>query len=294
MDLKQLRSFIAVANTLNFGRAARQLHLSQSALSIQIQNLEAHLGVPLLERNRRTVRLTAAGESILADSEQLLQQIADMELRAARIGSGEVGHLRIAFVASATMQVIPAIVLAFQRQYPGVSLELKNIPTVQQIDALKSGNIDVGFVRLPLAVEGLSIELIHREPFAMVLPKTHRLASDKTLSVRQLAGEPFIAYGRRWAPSFYEHWTAICRKAGFIPNIVQETAEMETALVLIAAGLGVGILPEGITKRGRSMVKIKPLEGEKVISEIGVAVLTRRTTPLLQRFVTLCKEVGFH
>lgn len=292
MDIRQLRSFIAVANTLNFGRAARQLHLSPSALSIQIQNLEEHLGTSLLERNRRTVRLTAAGESVLADSEQLLQLIADIELRAARIGSGEVGHLRIGFVASATAQLIPAITLSFRKLYPGVSLDLKNIPTVQQIDALKSGNIDVGFVRMPLAVEGISIESVHREPFAIVLPKAHPLASEKALAIRQLAGEPFIAYGRKWAPAFYDHWTQICRKAGFIPNVVQEAAEMETVLVLVAAGLGVAILPEGITRRSRSVVKIKPLATEKIVSEIGVAVPMGRTTPLLQRFVMVAKQIG--
>lgn len=292
MDLKQLRSFIAVANTLNFGRAARQLHLSQSALSIQIQNLEAHLGVPLLERNRRTVRLTAAGESVLADSEALLQQVADIELRAARIGSGEVGHLRVGFVASATLELIPAIVLAFRKLYPGVSLELKNIPTTQQVEALKSGSLDVGFVRLPLSVEGLSITSVHREPFAMVLAKSNPLATEKALTVRHLAGQPFIAYGRKWAPGFYDHWMQICRKAGFTPNVVQEAAEMETAMVLVAAGLGVALLPEGITRRSRSILKVKPLSGEKVVSEIGVAVRADRTTPLLGRFVDVAKQIG--
>ncbi len=292
MDIKQLRSFIAVANTLNFGRAARQLYLSQSALSIQIQNLETHLGVPLFERNRRSVRLTAAGEAVLADSEELLQRIADIELRAGKIGSGEVGHLRIGFVASATEPMIPAIVLAFRKLYPGVNLDLKNMPTVQQIDALKTGSIDVGFVRLPVSADGLSIESIHREPFAMVLPKTHSLASEKALTVRQLAGEPFIAYGRKWAPSFYDHWTAICRNAGFIPNVVQEVAEMETALLLVAAGLGVAILPEGIARRSLSGLKVKPLTTEKAISEIGVAVQTSRATLLLQRFIKVAKQVG--
>jgi len=292
MDLKQLRSFIAVANTLNFGRAARQLHLSQSALSIQIQNLEAHLGVPLLERNRRTVRLTAAGESVLSDSEALLQQVADIELRAARIGSGEVGHLRVGFVASATLELIPAIVLAFRKLYPGVSLELKNIPTTQQVEALKSGSLDVGFVRLPLSVEGLSITSVHREPFAMVLAKGNPLATEKALTVRHLAGQPFIAYGRKWAPGFYDHWMQICRKAGFTPNVVQEAAEMETAMVLVAAGLGVALLPEGITRRSRSILKVKPLSGEKVVSEIGVAVRADRTTPLLGRFVDVAKQIG--
>ncbi len=292
MDLKQLRSFIIVAKTLNFGRAARQLYLSQSALSIQIQHLETHFGVPLFVRNRRSVRLTAAGEAILADSEELLQRIADIELRAGKIGSGDVGHLRIGFVASATAQVIPAIVLAFRKLYPGVDLELKNMPTVQQIETLKTGSIDVGFLRLPVSVDGLSIEAIHRERFAVVLSKAHPLASAKTLTVRELAAEPFVAYGRKWAPSFYDHWVAICRRAGFAPNVVQEVAEMDTALVLVAAGIGVAILPEGIARRSRSGVKVKPLTRERSVSEIGVAVQTNRTTPLLQRFVKVSKQVG--
>ena len=292
MDIKHLRSFIAVANTLNFGRAAKQLYLSQSALSIQIQNMEIHLGVPLFVRNRRSVRLTAAGEAILADGEELLQRIADIELRAAKIGTGEIGHLRIGFVASATAQVIPSIVLAFRKLYPGVDLELKNMPTVQQIETLKTGSIDVGFVRLPVSAEGVSIGMIHREPFAMVLSKAHPLAAAKTLTVRQLAEEPFVAYGRKWAPSFYDHWTAICRRAGFSPNVVQEVAEMDTALVLVAAGIGVAILPEGIARRSRSGVKVKPLTRERSVSEIGVAVQTNRTTPLLQRFVEVSRQVG--
>ena len=292
MDLKQLRSFIAVAHTLNFSRAARQLYLSQSALSIQIQNLETHLGVPLFSRNRRSVHLTAAEEAVLADSEELLQRIADIELRAARVGSGEVGHLRVGFVASATAQVIPAIVLAFRKLYPGVALELKNLPTVQQIERLNSGSIDVGFVRMPASADGIAIESIHREPFAIVLPKAHPLATSKTLSVRQLAGEPFVAYGRKWAASFYDHWTAICRRAGFSPDVVQEVAEMDTALVLVAAGMGVAILPEGIARRSRSGLKVKPLVREKAVSEIGVAVQTNRSTPLLQRFVEVSKRAG--
>ena len=168
------------------------------------------------------------------------------------------------------------------------------MPTVQQIDALKSGSIDVGFVRLPLSVDGVLIEAIHRESFAAALPKNHPLASNKPFTLRQLAGEQFIAYGRKWAPAFYEHWTQICREAGFIPHVVQEAAEMETALVLIAAGLGVGIFPEGIARRSRSILSVKPLPNEKITSEIGVAVRMSRTTPLVERLVAVSKQIGLH
>jgi LysR family transcriptional regulator, benzoate and cis,cis-muconate-responsive activator of ben and cat genes len=261
-------------------------------LSTQIQALEAHLGARLFERNKRTVRLTAAGASLLADAEYLFEQIADMELRVARISSGEIGHLRIGFVASATLELIPAIATAFRKQYPGVTLEIRNMPTVQQVDALRTGIIDAGFVRMPLKEEGLSLDLVHREPFAIVVSKSHPLARLKSLSAAQLSGLPFVTYGRRWAPTFYNHWTEICRKAGFSPTIVQETGEMETALMLVAAGLGVAILPEGTTRRNRKIVAVTVLNRETIRSEIGIATIQNKQTPLLQHLIATAKKIG--
>lgn len=294
MELKHLRSFVKVANLLSFSRAAQQLHLSQPALSAQIKALEDDLGVKLLERNRRMVRLTPAGETLLADAAELLQQIAKTEQRVSRISSGDAGHLRIGFVASATAEIVPAIVLAFRKRYPDVSLELKNMPTVQQVDALRSGAIDAGFVRMPLEEDGLAVSVVHREPFAIVLSKNHVLAREKDLSVRQLAQEPFVAYGRRWAPSFYESWTGICRRAGFSPSVVQETGEMDTALALVAAGLGVAILPEGMAKRHRRVFRIKTLGRDKTKSEIGIATLQDGKTPLLEHLIATARKLALH
>jgi LysR family transcriptional regulator, benzoate and cis,cis-muconate-responsive activator of ben and cat genes len=281
LEIKHVQSFIAVANLLSFSRAALKLHLSQPALSAQIKALEADLGVLLLERNRRTVKLTPAGELLLHDAELLLQQITGIERRVVRMAAGEIGHLRIGFVASATLELVPAIALAFRKQYPRVSLELKNMPTVQQLEALRAGAIDAGFVRMPLTAQDLSVDLVHREPFAIVLSKSHPLARKKDLSVRDLAQEPFIAYGRKWAPAYYDNWTEICRRAGFTPTVIQETAEMATALALVAAGLGVAILPQGITNRSRRVLKIKVLNREKIHSEIGLAIPHANRTPLL-------------
>jgi DNA-binding transcriptional LysR family regulator len=289
LEIKHLKSFIAVANLLSFSRAALKLHLSQPALSAQIKALEAHLGVLLLERNRRTVKLTPAGQLLLHDAELLLQQIADTERRVARMAAGEIGHLRIGFVASATLELVPAIALAFRKQYPRVSLELKNLPTVQQLEALRAGTIDAGFVRMPLTAQDLSVDLVHREPFALVLSRSHPLARKEDLSVKDVAHEPFIAYGRKWAPDYYDNWTEICRRAGFIPTVIQETAEMATALALVAAGLGVAILPQGITTRNRGVLKIKVLNREKLYSEIGIAIPHANRTPLLRHLLATAK-----
>ncbi len=246
----------------------------------------------LFTRTRRKVTLTPAGSAFQVDADALLQQIAEMELRVRRISLGDVGNLRIGFVASAMPGLVPAMVLAFRKQYPGVSLELKNIPTVQQVEGLRSGTIDVGFVRLPLPETDLSVSLVHREPFAMVLSKIHPLAKKKDWGLDDLAGEPFITYGERWAPAFYQRWTGICRAAGFTPNVVQETGEMDTAIALVAAGLGVAILPEGVTRRNRRILAIKVLTREKVQSEIGIAVLADRQTPLVKHLIAVAKHVG--
>ena len=266
--------------------------MSQPALSTQIKALETQLGAPLFLRTRRTVSLTPVGQSFLADAELLVQQIADIELRVKRISSGEFGHLRIGFVVSATPGLVPAVTVAFRKHYPGVSFDLKNMPTVQQVEALRNGTLDAGFIRLPLQEPDLSITPVDREHFAVVAAKSHPLARKRDLAVRDLAGEPFIAYGERWAPAFYQSWTGICRAAGFTPNVIQETGEMDTAIALVAAGLGVAIVPEGVARRNRVVVAVKVLLREKVRSEIGIAVVASRQTPLLKRLVSVARQVG--
>jgi LysR family transcriptional regulator, benzoate and cis,cis-muconate-responsive activator of ben and cat genes len=291
VELKQLRSFIAVARALSFSRAARELHLSQPALSAQIKALEDEVGTRLLERNRRVVRLTRAGESLLADAEQLVQNAGEARKRALRVASGEAGHLRIAFVASAMPELVPAIALAFRTRYPQVTLELKNLPTVLQVQALEAKTLDVGFVRLPLTAPRLAITPLHSEPFALAISKSHPLARKKRLTVADLSGEPFVTYGQKWAPEFYQTWTGICRKAGFTPVIVQETAEMDTALALVAAGMGVAILPEGVVNRHRRVLRVEPLTREAVRSQIGIAVARDSSDPLRDNLIALAKRV---
>jgi LysR family transcriptional regulator, benzoate and cis,cis-muconate-responsive activator of ben and cat genes len=291
MEFRQLRSFLAVARSLNFSRAARELHLSQPALSAQIKALEEDLGTLLLERNKRTVRLTRAGESFRTDIEVVLDGAEEAKRRASRLGSGEAGHLRLAFVASATPELVPAIALAFRERCPHVTLELKNLPTVAQVEALEAHTLDVGFVRLPLTAPKLAITPLHSEPFVMVLPRTHRLALERNLTVEHLANEPFVIYGQRWAPEFYQHWTGICRRAGFTPVVAQETAEMDTALALVSAGMGVGIMPEGVANRRRRVLRIRPLLGESIRSEIGIAVVRDLSDPLRDNLLALAKQV---
>ena len=173
-----------------------------------------------------------------------------------------------------------------------MTLELKNLPTVTQVEALLAQSLDVGFLRLPLTAPELDVTLLHSEAFAIALSKNHALARSRSLTVADLAKEPFIAYGERWAPEFYQTWTGICRRAGFTPVITQETAEMDTALALVSAGLGVAILPEGVAMRHRQSLKIKSLVQEKVRSQMGLAVLQKSDNPVAERFVAMAKHTA--
>lgn len=291
MELKYLRSFVVVAEQLSFTRAAHLLHLSQSALTEQIQRLEQELGVQLLHRNRRAVRLTEPGTVFLAEARATLTRARQAVERVQRAARGETGKLRIGFVSSAALEVVPMIVVAFRDQFPGVTLDLTNLRTRTQIKGLIGKSIDIGFVRLPLSHEQLTMTVIHREPFVVVLPHKHALANEEQVCPVQLQNESFVAYGRRWAPGFYDAVVQMCTKEGFSPEIVQETGEMYTAIALVAAGVGIAILPKSVVLAQSRNVVMKPLACATAVSEIAIAVRKSENSSLVDSFVQVAKAV---
>lgn len=292
MNLSHLEAFVAVAKSLSFTKAAKQLHISQPALSNQIKLLEQSLEVPLFVRDRHSVALSAAGKELLDDAESLLADAEKFRQRARRTAGGARGVLRVGFVASATMDIVPRLTVALRKHFPEVSLQLKNIPSVAQIEQLKHCALDAGIVRLPLHESDIDVIPLHSEPFAIVFSKQHSLRARKVVTVRDLADESFIAYTEQQAPAFFQQWTGICRRAGFTPRIVQEVAEMETALALIAAGVGVGILPEGLAKRHARTLVVQSLRTEPVRSEIGLAFRKADTSALTRHLIASATEAG--
>lgn len=293
MELKSLRSFVTVAEQLSFIRSARLLHLSQSALTEQIQKLEEELGVQLLLRDRRSVKLTSVGMVFLAEARATLAR-ARQAVERVQQARGDIGRLRIGYVSSAALEIVPGIVVAFRSQFPGVKLDLINLRTSSQIKGLISESIDVGFVRLPLSHDGLTIRVIHREPFVLVLPKGHPLADEAKVRLAQVQHEKFVAYGRRWAPGFYDAVIQMCTREGFNPEIVQETGEMYTAVALVAAGVGIAILPRSVVLAQSQNVVMKPLPSSAGSSEIAIAVRRRDNASLIESFIqaaeTFCQE----
>lgn len=264
MELRHLRYFIAVAEELHFGRAAARLHITQPSLSIQIRDLERAVGVPLLARTGRRVQLTEAGRVFLDGARLVLAQVETAIQDARRAYRGEIGHLALGFVGSAAYRVLPHLLRTFRAARPDVTLRLSSMTTKEQLAALSERQIDLGLLRLPVENAGLAWYVVAREPLMAVLPARHPLATQAQIPLEALASEPFILYPRADSPAIRDSIIALCHKAGFSPNIVQETGEMQTIVGLVAGGVGnaLVIAPEGY--RGTGDVVFKTLAGDDI------------------------------
>jgi DNA-binding transcriptional LysR family regulator len=245
MELRHLRYFAAVARHLNYTQASRHLHVTQPAISETILDLEAELGVKLFSRNKRSVQLTAAGTVFFREAGAILSR-ADASTRLAqRAARGEVGRVAIAFLGSAAGPFLPRVIRAYRQQYPHVELQLREMTPEQQLEALASNAIDVGFSR-PLGAETrdwLDGQLIYTDRLVLALPKEHRLAAWTQANLRDVAGEQFVQFHRRGSPYLFDACMALCKRAGFIPRIVNETDLMATVLTLVGAGVGLSLVP---------------------------------------------------
>ncbi len=294
MELRHLRYFIAVAEELNFTRAAERLHMAQPPLSQQIQHLEAELGFQLFRRTKRTVQLTAAGQVFFEESQKILQQV-DRAIQLGRQTSrGELGQLTIGFVSSAAHNVVPAILQAFRTRCPAVKLELHELTTNEQLQGLRFGQIDIGFVRPPVEEEGINSEIVFREPLIVALPETHPAADRAKVELRELSTEPFILFPRSQAPGLYDAIVSLCQQAGFSPIAAQEAIQMQTIVSLVAAEMGVAIVPASMQNFQRSGVVYKSLPESTCI--VAIALIWRSDpTAAVQRFLEVARQIsGFH
>lgn len=245
MDIRQISSFLAVAEHLNFRRAAGHLDLSQPALSMQIQALENELGVPLLKRSRQATSLTYAGEIFRDDMTALLahgQRAAEQARRAAK---GAFDFLRVGFISTAsTANVLPPLISRFRAAHPDVELTLQNFANTELTPMIDDGSLDIGFFRLPVTPHP-SIEFapVHQEPHALLIPQAHPVATEKTIYARYLQKCAFIMYSRQRAPAYHDLIMRTLNNFGFNPTISQEVAEMYTLVSLVSVGMGLAIAP---------------------------------------------------
>ncbi|HWD65171.1 MAG TPA: LysR substrate-binding domain-containing protein [Solirubrobacteraceae bacterium] len=286
-----MRYFVAVAEELHFRRAAARLHISQPPLSQQVRQLEEELGTQLLIRNRRRVELTAAGEAFLRDARVILGELDGAVGTAQRIGSGQAGRLRINFVGSALVSIIPAAVQAFRRDRPGVEVEMRERPTAEQLRAVRSGSVDLGFVRPPIDdLDGLRAEVVLREPTVAVLPSSHPLAEGGRISMSRLAGEPLVLFPRSQASGYHDLLISALARGG-PPRVVQYAPEMTTIVGLVAAGLGVSLVPRSVERLALGGVSYRPVPGAPV-SELVAVARQDDDAPLVRAFIEQARAEG--
>ncbi len=292
MELRQLRYFVAVAEELHFRRAAARLHISQPPLSQQIAALERELGCELLARTRRRVELTPAGEAFLRDARATLAELDVASARARAIAEGRAGVLRINFVGSALLSIVPATVQRFRAARPGVELELHERSTVEQLRALEAGTADVGLVRPPIdSGAGLRTEIVMRERTIAALPADHELTGLRRIPLRRLAAEPLVLFPRSQAPGYHDLLTGRLAATGTSPRIVQYAPEMLTIIGLVAAGIGVSPVPASVAHLALDGVVYRPLAGAP---DTELVAVTREDSesPLVRAFVADARRGG--
>lgn len=246
MELRHLRYFAAVADTRHFGRAAERLHMAQPALSQTIRQLEAELGTPLFVRTTRQVRLTPAGEFLQGEAARILGAVEDAARGVRRIAEGRQGLVRIAFTGSAAHTQLPRMARIVKRELPGLALEIHaDLLTPAQVEGLSDGSLDLGVLRPPVTGEGLRLRTIESEPLVLAVAADHRLAGEPIISMTDLRTEPFILFSGA-SSVVNEAVLRSCREAGFVPRREHEAAGISVQLPLVAAGLGIALVPASV------------------------------------------------
>jgi len=298
MELRHLRYFVAVAEELHFRRAAERLHIAQPPLSQQIQALEEEIGAQLLVRSKRSVSLTDAGGLFLLRARRILAEASLASDEARRAANGEIGELCVGYTASLPLTpLLPRILSEYREHCPNVAVRLQEMFTPDQFNALRNKDLDVGFVRYndpDKQVDGLHLRLLRNDPLVMALPIKHPLAQASRVTLAQFADERFIAYPETAGADLGVLIRRLCNWAGFTPKVEQEAAEAVTQIGLVAAGLGVTVMPSPMACIAMDRVCYVPLADEGAFH--SMYLVTRHTTPkpLLARFLSCVDTAVAH
>jgi DNA-binding transcriptional LysR family regulator len=291
MELRHLRYLCAVAEHGTFTEAGRRLHVSQSAISEQIADLEREVGGQLLNRSPGRTRLTPQGQIFLAEARKTLAA-ADRALEVTQSSLlGQVGSLNIGFFLWGAGGFFARIIRDYRKLHPNIKLSLYEMRTPEQMEALLTGKIDIAFARPlePPFDQTLRAELLYRDPVVVVLPRDHLLAG-KPISIESLATERFVLCDRQMTPALFDGIVALCSAAGFSPNIVNTSSTWSGVLTLVESGEGVALVPSGVRYLRPPGVVISPLVPQNLYMGLSVAWNPQNEDPIQQNFLRLVRE----
>ena len=294
MELRHLRYFVAVGEEQHYGRAAGRLHVAQPALSRQIQDLEEEVGVKLFERLSRGVKISAAGVSFLDDTRRILQQLNEATIRAGRVARGQSGTLRVGFVESASWHgVVPDSFRQFRARQPDAELQLSPSASVEQIDAVRSGRLDAGFVfSMSKADPDLDQLLVAIHHLVLAVPKGHPLTRIRRLRLRDMSNSAFVWFPRRQSPAYYDRLMQECSRGGLrTPQIVQEAVDQATILSLVSCRLGVAFVSDATRWRCPAGVILLPVADLNLPLPFSLVWRKDNASPLLSKFVADVRQM---
>jgi DNA-binding transcriptional LysR family regulator len=290
MDLRYLRYFVIVAEEMNFTRAAERLHTAQPSLSVQIKRLEKEVGVDLFAREGRGVSLTDAGRVFLDRARKTLVDVERGMALARQAANGEVGHLSIGYDAAAEFRVFPHVVPAFREKWPGIHLSFHSMKNSQQLEGLRTDQLDVGFVFLPIPKDEFDVEELVKVPLVVALPAKHRLASASTVSIKELSHEPLILFPRALDPETYNEIEKLFTAAGATMNVVVETAIFLSGINFVSLGIGCSFLGEYARRVKWPGVVYRTLEPAKLVKSVAI-IKKQRTSDLVDAFYQFTSDI---
>lgn len=286
MNLKSLKAFVEVAERGHFGKAASYLGMTQSGLSQLVKTLEKQVGTPLMYRTTRSASLTEAGEVFLQNAKELIDTHHLADQRMAQFLHGEEGTVRLGFVASAALGIIPRLAAKLHEVAPGIKLSLREMTSDEQILRLKAGDIDVGVMREIKEYSGLTIEPLEVEPLRLAVPLAHALAARSSVSLTELRLEGFVMFPRTNVSFLHDHIHRLCHDAGFTPHVVEEAMQFATIVGLVSSNAGIAIVPEGIRAIQLANVAFLPIDEATAVSKLYIARRAgERASPAAKRLV---------
>lgn len=295
-SLSELECFVSVAEELNFSRAARRLHMSQPPLTRQIQSLEEKLGVRLLQRNTRSVCLTPAGFLYLQDVRLILTRLDAATEGARRAITGEVSRLKLSFVGALLEEDLVGVLRSFRKGHPGCQIHLTDLPPAAQMVALLDAQVDGAFIgAAPRKLnKNVSSLIWKREPLLIALPEQHPLATMKGMALSALKEEAWVTVSRSGAPAFRQQFDQLCSQAGLRPRVVQESERVAAVLTMIAAGQGISLLPEAVSRSVHPGVVFRKLDKPVPMLEHAFVYRNDNPNPLISELLPLLAAARRH